>query len=68
MDRMSQLRHIATNEQAPKLFLRIKNGNSSHYNHQLELTPLGLQGGLRGAEDGDSYFGTLKHSMPDARG
>ena len=48
--------------------LRIKNGNISHYNKMLEVTPLGLVGSSRGAEDGFVYFGTLKHSMPDLRG
>ena len=27
-----------------------------------------MTGGNRGADDGFTYFGTLKHSMPDARG
>lgn len=53
---------------APRLTLRIKNGNTAHYNKVLEIGPLGLVGGLRSAEDGNVYFGTLKHSMPDAKG
>lgn len=53
---------------APKLCLRIKNGNTEHYNRQLEITPMGLIGSLRGAEDGFVFFGTLKHSMPDNKG
>ena len=68
MDKISCLRQIAASPSAPKLSLRIKNGNSSHYNTHLELTPIGLVGGLRGADDGFTFLGTLKHSMPDAQG
>lgn len=36
----------------------------------LSINPLGLDGkdNLRQANDGYVYFGTLKHSMPDAKG
>ena len=52
----------------PRLNLRIKNGNSAFYDKVLEITPLGLEGGLRQALDGYVFLGTLKHSMPDERG
>ena len=65
---MTRIKQIAAQPNAPKLSLRIKNGNSQHYNKMLEITPLGLVGAHRGAEDGNVYMGTLKHSMPDAKG
>ena len=34
----------------------------------LEITPQGLVGSQRGVEDGNVYFGTLRHSMPDIKG
>ena len=55
-------------EDAPTLKLRIRNGASAFYNKVLVITPLGLAGSDRGAEDGNVYLGTLKHSMPDCNG
>ena len=66
--RLSKIRQIVKQKDAPRLSLRIINGNSTHYNQVLEITPLGLVGSLRGEEDGYVYFGTLKHSMPDTKG
>lgn len=68
MDRVQRLRQVEHISEAPRLSLRIKNGNSSHYNKLLEVTPTGLVGSLRNADDGNVYFGTLKHSMPDSKG
>lgn len=59
---------IAMSEDAPTLKLRIRNGAHSHYNKVLVVSPLGLAGSERGAEDGNVYLGTLKHSMPDMNG
>ena len=61
---------IANRENPPKLYLRIKNGNSNHHNKVLEIDALGLKGSdnARNGNDGIVYFGTLKHSQPDAKG
>ena len=65
-----QLLQVAQSQDAPRLNLRIKNGNQSFQNRILEINALGLQGedNIRQAFDGYVYFGTLKHSMPDAKG
>ncbi len=69
MERGQRLRTTANdNNTNTRLSLRIKNGNSAHYNKLLEITPSGLIGGLRNVEDGHVFFGTLKHSMPDSKG
>jgi hypothetical protein len=67
---MDQLHQIAFSKDAPRLNLRIKNGNQSFQNRILEINALGLQGedNIRRAYDGTVYFGTLKHSMPDSKG
>ena len=66
--RIERLKEIASAPKMPRLNLRIKNGNSAFYDKVLEITPLGLEGGLRQALDGYVFLGTLKHSMPDERG
>ena len=66
--RIERLKEIASTCKMPRLNLRIKNGNSAYYDKILEITPLGLEGGLRQALDGYVFLGTLKHSMPDERG
>ena len=63
-----KIKEIARRADAPKLKLRIINGNSSHYNQVLSLNPLGLEGSIRKQQDGYVYFGTLKNSMPDKKG
>jgi hypothetical protein len=60
--RVTRIKQIIARSEAPRLKLRIKNGNSAHYNKVLEITPLGLEGSLRSDEDGFVFFGTLKHS------
>lgn len=61
---------IASQTNPPMLSLRIKNGNSQSHNKMLQIDALGLQGddNLRNTRDGHVYFGTLKHSLPDAKG
>lgn len=66
--RIEKLKEIASMPKMPRLNLRIKNGNSAFYDKVLEITPLGLEGGLRQALDGYVFLGTLKHSMPDEKG
>lgn len=66
--RIERLKELASLPKMPRLNLRIKNGNSAFYDKILEITPLGLEGGLRQALDGYVFLGTLKHSMPDERG
>ena len=45
--RIKKLREIASAPKMPRMNLRIKNGNSAFYDRVLEVTPLGLEGGLR---------------------
>ena len=66
--RIERLKEIASMSKMPRLNLRIKNGNSAFYDKVLEITPLGLEGGLRQALDGYVFLGTLKHSIPDEKG
>ena len=66
--RIEKLKEIASAPKMPRINLKIKNGNSAFYDKVLEVTPLGLEGGLRQAADGYVFLGTLKHSMPDERG
>lgn len=68
--KQQELWQLANRTDAPKLCLRIKNGNQSLHNKILSINPLGLEGidNLRQANDGFVYFGTLKHSMPDSQG
>ena len=68
IDPQQKLQAIASQKSAPKLQLRIKNGNSEHYNEVLKINPLGLSGSQRCSEDGFVFFGTLKHSMPEQNG
>ena len=44
---IEKLREIASSPKMPRMNLRIKNGNSAFYDKILEVTPLGLEGGLR---------------------
>ena len=46
-ERIEKLREIASAPKMPRMNLRIKNGNSAFYDKILEVTPLGLEGGLR---------------------
>ena len=46
-ERIEKLREVASAPKMPRMNLRIKNGNSAFYDKILEVTPLGLEGGLR---------------------
>ena len=45
--RIEKLKELASAPRMPRMNLRIKNGNSAFYDKVLEVTPLGLEGGLR---------------------